>query len=344
MSDSSSEGGSRAGGSGARSGLDDALERLVGRAVLTAEQADAVRAEAAATGEAPAPAAPAVPAAPAKGAPPVAEAAGYAGAILAVVAAIALASRFWTDLEPWAQLAILGLTAVALWAAGAWARRGATEPARLDPAADRLAGFLWLWSTIATGGGAWVLADGVLGVDEGPGLFLLGLLTAVQGGALWWARRGALQLLGWYGGVLLAVLGLLTLAPRPPVEWYGLAVWALGVAWLLLAWGEVVAPRRTGLALGGAAAAVGAQAFVFGYQDAGLVFGLATAGALLAVGAGLREAVLTAVGTIALAIFLPQALGHWFPGSFAAPLAVLVTGLAVVAGAIATARAARGDA
>jgi hypothetical protein len=44
---------------------------------------------------------------------------GYLGGTLAIVGAGLLAARCWPDLASWARLSLVGLVAMALWAAGA---------------------------------------------------------------------------------------------------------------------------------------------------------------------------------------------------------------------------------
>ena len=54
-----------------------------------------------------------------------------------------------------------------------------------------------------------------------------------------------------------------------------------------------------------------------------------------------RDLLLLGVGAVAAFLVLPPAVGTWFPGSLAAPVALLLVGVGLVAVAVTMARTAR---
>jgi hypothetical protein len=203
---------------------------------------------------------------------------------------------------------------------------------------------LWLLATFPTAGAAGVAAHELVGLDGAPVALAAAGVTAVQAGALWRIRPGALQLIALHGAALAVLVSTLSLAERPPVDLFGLAVWAAGVALGLLVWGGLARPERAGLVLAGGTVLVGGQMLAVGYQTPGLLLGLATAAGLLAVSRPLGEPLLAGGGVLGLAVFTPQLLGHWFPDSIGPPAALFVGGVVLLAGALATIRSGRGDA
>lgn len=328
--------------------LDVALRRLVERRTLTAEQAEAVRAEfadadderariAAQDGGGHAAHDPAdSERAGARRVPPLAEAAGYAGAALAVSAALAASVDLWAQLQPWAQLALLALAALVTWAGGVAVGRST------EPAARRLVAVLWLVSTAATAGAAFIAADDLLDLTSERTAFAVSAVTLVQALVLWCARPSALQHLAAHGAVLLVVVTGLGLPERAPYEWVGLAIWAVGVAWGLLTWGGLVRPVAMGAVLSALTALAGAQGLAFDdLRTLGLLLLLATVVACMAVGGASGRPALLGIGSVALAILVPQALNHWLPGALGGPAGVFLAGVVLIAGAIVTVRTAR---
>lgn len=309
----------------AADGLDVALARLVERGDLTAAQAEAVRAEVRVTSR---------PAA--GGVRPAVEIAAWVGAVLAGAAGVTAATRFWAELEVWAQTALLALVAAALLVAG----RSVLADRR--PAARRITGLTWLFATIAAAAAVWVPLNELIGEPESLPVLIAALAATALAVALWRVVPGALQLIAISAGAVNVVVSTLTLPERPPNDLMGLAVWSLGIAMLLLAWAGIAAPRRTALALGGLATLGGAEILHFFYPRSGVLLGLAMVAALFVLGALLDQVLLTGLAAAALAVFVPQALGAFFPGSLNASATLFLAGVLVLAGALVTLRAARG--
>ncbi len=266
---------------------------------------------------------------------PAAEVVGYVGGVLATVAAITVASHFWSELRIWAQLGIFALVAVAMWLAGTSVRTVD------DPAAERLGGTLWFLSTAATASLAWITGDRVLHFEWREATVLMGAVATVHAAALWLFRRGALQQIAVFGGILTTVLAALSLLPTPPTDMYSLPVWGIGIAWAVLAWSGHLHPARTAFALGSVAAVVGAEMLSFESETPGLLLLLGTVAVLFGGAAVTRQPVLVGVASVSLSFALPQALSAWFPGSLSAPSALFVAGIILLGGALGTIRAAR---
>jgi hypothetical protein len=132
---------------------------------------------------------------PARPASVMAELLGYLGGTLAVVGAGLLAARFWPDLALWARLSLVGLAAVALWAAGA------LVPEQAAPALWRLRGVLWLGSSAAVAFLAALVGTDMLDLDGEAVALLAGLVTAIHASVLWWRRPRPLQQLACLAGL-----------------------------------------------------------------------------------------------------------------------------------------------
>lgn len=118
----------------------------------------------------------------------------------------------------------------------------------------------------------------------------------------------------------------------------GLVVWIAGVALFVVVAArlvrlDVVVRGVAGALLIGGAAVTGAQSVGFA-----TVFGLATAVALIAVGARPGSALMSVFGLIGLLIYIPWTIGHFFPGEGRVPLLIIVSGLVLVGVAVALTR------
>lgn len=331
----------------------DRIRRSVERGLITAEQADAIIADQVPAAD-PSPAdptptatiestGPAEPAEPADGdaAPAdrpvvrgsiVAEALGYVGGVLVLIGAVTIALNFWE------QIGITGRLTVIFGAAAVLLIAGAAMPARRAQVARRLRSVCWLLAVVLVGTGLSVLVPEVFRLERYTGVLSAGG-AAVVGAVLWWLHRTVAQQAITVIAVALAVSSAATLLPRGYEFVPGLAVWGLGVAWLLLAEGSVIAARRAGTVLGGAAAVIGSLGTVGATWGAVLAIG--TAVVLVAAGVWLRNLVLLALGAIALLLSVPMVVGQYFPDVLPVSMALLGCGVLLVVGGILMARSRR---
>jgi hypothetical protein len=297
-----------------------ALTGLVGRGILTVEQADAVRTALSESRG---------------GTRPqrwLAEAAGYVGGALAFGGAGLLLAISWDRLTEAARAALLaGVTAVLLVAGLAVAggpaalgrlRRGA-NPTRL-----RVAGLLFALAAVTAATVTGVLVDDRASIPAGA----TGLAVAVAGYALLPGPFGLLASVG-FSVFLTVVVG--------DDQWngdqlrMGVVLLLVGVVWAALAALGVARPRALGLGLGAAIALLGAQEPLLGAaEDAVWAYSLT-----LAVGAacfllypGQRAAVLLVAGVVAIALAVPEMVWDVTDGAVGGAVALVVAGVALIAG------------
>lgn len=263
--------------------------------------------------------------------PLIVEALGYLGGALAVIAVLILAQEFWADLELWGRIALLGTVTLGLLIAGWVLRNSPLEAIR------RLSGFTWLFAVVGSGFTFAILsADGF---DGSPELStLLGSLAAgVIGLVLWRIRTMSLQQLGFFAALVTATMSMGGVIEWPE-EFFGLAMWAVGTVWLFLTWGTAIRPTTTGYALGGVASLIGTQLLSIAGEGWPLLLGVLVAGALIVASVTLRQIVLLALGAAGVFIFVPQVVFNYFGDSLGAPVALLISGAALIGGAVALAR------
>lgn len=306
------------------SDLDEMLARWVRDGLLDGEQAERILA----AELAPAPRERARP----RAASLVAEGLGYVGGVLVLVAAVTIAGRYWSGLGVAGRLGTVAGAAVLLFAAGASAPGGA--------AGMRLRAVTWAAAVVAAGGTVGLLGDEVLGLRGEPVGLLAGIVATVAAVALWRAHRTPVQqAVVVAAATFTAAIGAGAL-PGGDGPVVGTAAWGIGVVWLLLGWGGVAGAERsarvTAHLAGGAAVLLGAV--LAANTDPGSGLAVATVVALVAAGVLTRDLVLLGVGAAATLVLVPLVVGHWFPDTLAAPVALLVVGVLLVAGALVTAR------
>jgi hypothetical protein len=185
------------------------------------------------------------------------------------------------------------------------------------------------------------------GVWLGPGL-LFAVATAAGLAAVATARRLPLTEVDQRVVGIPAAVSLLQVVPRTLGHFAfeagvitGLAVWLAAGVLLYLATRDELRTPRTAEVLGGAgliggAALTGAQS-----QDFAPLFGLATAVALVALGALPGRIRLSVLGSLGLLINVLWEIGHFFPGEGRAPLLVLVAGALLLVLAVLLTRSGR---
>jgi hypothetical protein len=302
--------------------LDDLLARWVGEGLLSAEQAERIRAAETTVDR---------PARP-RGVSLVAEGLGYVGGVLVLVAAVTIAAQYWSGMGVAGRLGTVAGAAALLVAAGVAAPGG--------PAGMRVRAVSWAAAVVAAGGAAALLGEEVLGLEGETVGVLAGVVATLAALVLAALHRTALQhtavlaAAAFTAGIAAAVL------PRGDGDVAGLAIWGVGVAWLVLGWGGVLgrdrADRVTADLAGGAVVLLGT---LFGVEsDAGTVLAVVTVLVLVAAGVLTRDLVLLGVGAVATLVLVPLVVSQWFPDTLAAPVALLVVGALLVAAALVAAR------
>jgi hypothetical protein len=309
------------------------LSRWTGAGLITAEQADAIAgfersAGAGAVGGE-------------RRVSLLAEALGYVGVVLALAGAAVGLAQGWDDLPVWARLAIPAAVTGLLLVGGFLLRKAE------EPAFRRLMSVLWV---LAVGGLAWTLA--VLGIevidwDSAVTGEPIALMTAggctVLAGVLYLLRRHGLQqaaLLASLHGLVVSSLLVALPDTDPPMWWFAVAVWLLGLSWAALGWRGIVEPGWLAVSLGCVGAVVG-PAFGLGDYEWLLAPALLTSAALMTVSVPTRQTPLLALGTLGAFGYITWAVVTYFGDSLGVPVALVIVGavflaLAVLAGVLAT--------
>jgi hypothetical protein len=292
-------------------GMAEVLARAVAAGVITPEQAEAILAL--------------EPGRPTRRVrvPPALEALGYLGGIFVLVGAVALVSGFWEDLATWSRLAVLGVAAGALTGAGLLVDED-------EPVLWRLRGFVLLLGSGAVCGFSALLAADALSLGPAAAAAVVGAAVAGHGGLLWGLRDRPGQHLACLGGLITLVAGVVAWAGGG-VALVGLVLWALGAAWLGASLRGVLPPAAVGTVLGGALVLVAAGLCAADWGRPGILFGLATAAALVAVGIRADRFLVTAAGVVGAFVYLPSTLGAYFSDTIGVPAVMLLSGLTLLA-------------
>jgi hypothetical protein len=167
--------------------------------------------------------------------------------------------------------------------------------------------------------------------DDGTAL-LCSAIVLVYAIPLWAWSRSALQHAVTFVAMLATAVTSLLQAEHVEAPYFGLLVWGIGLAWACLAWGEVVPPRWTGYALASIALLVGPNIFAIDdLRVVGLALGLITAAALIVAAVTLRTTLLLWFGALGVFVFVPQAIFRFFGDTLGAPVALLISGIVVLA-------------
>lgn len=305
-----------------------ALERLVERGTLTAQQSEAVQAELAAeTGP--------------QRAGGLWEVLGYAGGALVLGGAGLLLGMSWEELSRAVRAGLLAAATILLVAVGLFIANGPRGVHELAvEAPSRRSRIVSVLFALASGTAAMTVGSGIedaAGVDVSLVATLAG--TAVAASAT--AALPSLPLLlatgafayglalsitdGWTGGQLPQMVLLIL----------------LGLVWAALSVGGVLdlpsrdragrIRRETGLGIAAATALSGAQ-WTIGDDQAisyGTTFVLAVA--CFAAYLRLRSAVLLVFGVAGMTLAVPEAVYHWTDGALGGPLIVLLVGAVLLA-------------
>jgi hypothetical protein len=300
--------------------LERRLSTWVERGLITSDQAQAIR-----EAEETAPSDP-------RGPSLAATALGYLGASVALVGGIVAVSREWSEMGTAARLAVSAGATLAVFAAGLLARRSD------HPALRALDGFLWFLSAAGAGFTAGLVGHDALGLEARSFFLMGGLAVAAWALPLWRIRPGTLLELAFVAGLATVLEAALEHLPGPPDEFHGLPTWGLGAVLAILGRGGLLVGRRGTFALAGVLLLFGAQILSFGWRPAGLGLGIATAVTLLVASVPLRSMPHLGFGAAGVLLFLPQIVFEYLGDTLGAPLALLVSGIALLAGAFPAAR------
>jgi hypothetical protein len=264
---------------------------------------------------------------------PAVEAVGYVGGALAAAAAMLFMGDFVPNLTPGAQVALAALLTLVLIVGGALVRS-------TSPPALRLRSVLWTVAVPAAAGTGALIAAQLLELEDAAVGLVAALAALVVAAPLWLVSRAALQNVAFLASAMGTVVALLTsISDDVDVFAVGFAMWAVGTAWALLAWGGILSPSTTGLVAGAVGALIGAQtAAVDSYRGWGLALGVATVIAVLIAGVRTNRLGLLIVGGIGALVFAVQVVDEVFGSELAAAVALLLTGSLLVVGAVGAAR------
>ena len=298
--------------------LDQALQRWVAAGLIESAQADAIRAAEAGR---PAPQRSSL----------LAEALGYVGGILVLVAAITLTGRYWVDLGTGGRIAVAAGAALVLFVAGAAAPAPHTGPS------GRLRAVVWLLSVAALAGTVGLVGDELLDLVNDEVVLLAAAVAALYAALLWRRHDAVPQHVAFVAAIVVAAGSAAALLPdnsSSEVPW--LAVWGAGLAWMLLGWGGVVAPRAAAYVCGGAAVMVGS--LVFADAGWGALLALGSAALLVVGGVVERDLVLLGVGAVTTFVAVPRVVAERFPDAVAVAFVLLGLGIALVVAGLFVAR------
>ncbi len=260
------------------------------------------------------------------------EAIGYLGGALVLAAVMVQSGQRWHELGSSARLLVIGIPTVFVGALGWPIGR------RPDEAFQRLGSVLWL---LAGAGVAGLAAEVFVDVihdgdppDHGGALFVGGI-TTVPALAAWWLRREPLQQLGLYATVVATVVGAIDAFGEFDSDGWtvasGLALFALGTAWLALGAVERMTPAIVAMVIGGLTILFSPQIVLAGNEHAGLWLGLASTAALVAYGAARSRVEVLLVGTAGLFQWVPQVALRYLGDRLGTTATLLVIGVLLLA-------------
>jgi hypothetical protein len=264
--------------------------------------------------------------------PLVAEVLGYLGGSLALIATFILVGEFWADLQVWARLLLVGAGTAAFLTAGWFIKTIENE------AIGRLSSFSWALGTAGAAFWFGLFGKDVLETEPETALLLASSAGLLVGFFLYRLSPRGLQQILLGSATVATALSLLAHLNQPPEEFYGLAIWGIGAAWLLLTWGGHLRPATTGYALGGLALLLGPQFMRFDQATWPLLLGLVTAGLLLTFSVTLRNTILLGLGAAGIFLFVPQIIFEYFGDTIGVPLALFLTGVVLLGAALLVAR------
>ncbi|MEX2556114.1 MAG: hypothetical protein WEB06_10820 [Actinomycetota bacterium] len=260
-----------------------------------------------------------------------AEAIGYIGAILVLAGGGAAIGQRWDEMSETFRIGVIGAAAVGFLVAGVAARRSG------EPAFRRLTSVVWLVSTVGVGVTAALIATWTYDLEERAVVTAAAFAATVYATILWRFNRGALQHLALFAAGLVLVSSSVAWTSQEPPGWtFALAWWVYGAGWAIGGWRRLLEPWWAGVPLGTITALIAPTAIE---QDGGVYgLGLVTAGSIMALAVGLRFPPGLAIGAVGLFAYVTGGVVRYFGEALGVPTALALTGVAILAVAVVTAR------
>jgi len=263
------------------------------------------------------------------------EAVAYIGAVLLLAGGIAAIGQRWNGVGDWRRVGVLAGAAVFFLMAGIVMRRVR------EPAIQRLVGVVWFLSVVCVGWAAGFATYDVYGNSGAVTVLAVGVGVTVYAAALWLVRRRALQNAALFGGLVIAICGIIVTGAGGPGPAPGLAfalpLWGFGLGWAGLGWQRYVEPIWVTMPCGVILALI-APSLAAGEHGWVYAIGIATAAAAMATGVPLRNTPLLALGTLAMFGYVTSAVVQYFHQSLGVPAALAITGVLILGLAVVSAR------
>jgi Predicted membrane protein (DUF2157) len=270
------------------------------------------------------------------GIPAVAEIVGYLGAALVLAAGGSVYAQQWDEMGHAVRVAIPAATALLGLIAGVPLVRG------VEPTFRRLGALLWLLSVGLVAVSVTVGMVDTSGDVPKSSLFVIGIVSLAYASVLYAFLRNTTTQLALLATVVAAVCGVVVWAdPAQPnaALWFVAPLIAIGLAWVAGGAIGVLRPRGTAFVLGSILVLYVPQFMLptdFAWST--YVVGLTVSVALLAASAWLRSTAVLALSSVALFLYLVSTIMRYLSDTLGAPLALLLSGIALLAVALGTSR------
>ena len=194
-------------------------------------------------------------------------------------------------------------------------------------------------SVAATAWFLWILAHDVAAGLADYDVLIAGVGATFLAWALYQVCTRTLEQAALLGACGLTLVGIVLAADRAgwetfrehPGSWSGGLLAALGVAWVLAGWRSALRPVTTALVLGSGLALVGPVVMIETKPGLNFILGLAISAALLVASVAIRQTVLLGFGAAGLFVYTLWTIGYYFSESLGWPLALLLSGVALLA-------------
>lgn len=251
------------------------------------------------------------------------EAVAYLGAVLVLIAAGIMLVEYWDRIEVWGRLVLGATITVALLVVGMILGRSE------EPAVNRAQSFSWLLSVASVALTVSVITNDLVELDNQDTFLWISLTSFAAATGLWWVRHSNLQMVAMGITANASVIAIVSRAAGAPDWAFGLSFAALGSVWLLLTWGGILRPTRTSYALSGIGLLL--IAFPETTDMPWPLLGLAASLVLMTLSVRLKENVLLGLGVAGLFVYIPMTIFELFGESLGVPVALLITGLVLLA-------------